>query len=63
MRSIKGYCMRQARREVYRAIDKNRRHTYVQQKKEKEEFTNSEVYIGLAWIIGFILFINIMCHI
>jgi hypothetical protein len=53
--------MRQARREVYRAIDKNRRHTYVQQKKV--ETNPNDFWIGLGFIIGVIIFFNIISQI
>lgn len=63
MRSMKGYCRRQARREVYRAVDayyRGRRDTTT---KSNVEISTGEVYFGMSMIIGFIFLIVILAQI
>jgi hypothetical protein len=62
MRTFRGYCMRQARREVYKAMRKtNRRHTHTEYKKV--ETNPNDIWIGLGFIIGLIIFLNIISQI
>ena len=63
MRSMRGYCRRQARREVYKAVDayyRGRRNTYT---KSNEEFNTGDVYFGMSVIIGFIFLLVIVSQI
>jgi zona occludens toxin (predicted ATPase) len=58
MKGMRGYCMRQARREVYKAVDAyNRgRNTYTNNKPV--EWTENDVWIFLGFVVGFIIFIS-----
>jgi hypothetical protein len=60
MRSMRGYCIRQARREVYKAVDAyNRgRNTYVNNNPKPVEFTENDVWIFLGFVVGFIIFVS-----
>jgi hypothetical protein len=57
MRTMKGYCKRRARREVYKAVDAfyKGKNTYT---KSNEEITTGDVYVGLGIILGFIILLS-----
>jgi hypothetical protein len=61
MRSIKGYCMRQARREVYRSMNtyyKNR-NTYTN--NNEVGFSRNDVLIIAGVIFGWVMLIVYFC--
>jgi hypothetical protein len=61
MRTIKGYCRRQMRREVYKVVRAahGNGNTYSQY-QPKEEFTVEDFFIMLAWFICPILVIMLI---
>jgi hypothetical protein len=57
VRSVKGYCMRQARREVYKAfrkVDWNKPTT----NNTKVEYSTNDVLIGFGMLFGLFFFIG-----
>jgi hypothetical protein len=64
MRSFKGYCMRRARREVYKAF-RNVNNTYANKNEntESDKFTWREARIFIMWILCEILFLKFLYQI